>query len=104
VLFERERLRQLRLHALEALAVTLAEQRRFASAVEVGLAAVRIEPRESAHRAVIRVHLAEGNVTQAMRQYRLRHRLFEQELGLEPSAPLTDLLPRADQSKPVTRW
>jgi DNA-binding SARP family transcriptional activator len=94
VLFERERLRQLRLHALEALAMTLAEQGRFAAAVHVGLAAVRIEPlRESAHRAVIRVHLAEGNVTEAVRQYRFCRRLFEQELGLEPSALLTGLIP-----------
>jgi DNA-binding SARP family transcriptional activator len=94
VLFERERLRQLRLHALEALAVTLAEQGRFAAAVQVGLAAVRIEPlRESAHRAVIRVHLAEGNVTEAVRQYRFCRRLFQQELGLEPSTLLTGLIP-----------
>ena len=94
VLFERERLRQLRMHTLEALALTLAEQGRFAAAVQVGLTAVRIEPlRESAHRAVIRVHLAEGNVTEAVRQYRLCQRLFEQELGLEPSPLLTSLIP-----------
>lgn len=82
------------MYALEALALSLAEQGRFAVAVQVGLAAVRIEPlRESAHRAVIRVHLAEGNVTEAVRQYRLCQRLFEQELGLAPSSLLTGLIP-----------
>jgi DNA-binding SARP family transcriptional activator len=96
VLFERERLRQLRLHALETLALTLAGDGRFAAAVEAGLAAVRTEPlRESAHRAVVRVHLAEGNVTEALRQYELCRRLFRAELDLEPSALLTDLLPTA---------
>lgn len=94
VLFERERLRQLRLHALEALALSLAGEGRFAAAVEAGLAAVRTEPlRESAHRVVVRVHLAEGNVTEAFRQYEACRRLFAAELGLEPSALLTGLLP-----------
>lgn len=96
VLFERERLRQLRLHALEALALSLAGEGRFAAAVEAGLAAVRTEPlRESAHRVVVRVHLAEGNVTEAFRQYEACRRLFAAELGLEPSALLTGLLPTA---------
>ena len=95
VLFERERLRQLRLHALETLALALAAESRFAAAVEAGLAAVRAEPlRESAHRAVVRVHLAEGNVTEALRQYELCRRLFRAELGLEPSPLMTNLLPR----------
>jgi DNA-binding SARP family transcriptional activator len=96
VLFERERLRQLRLHALEELALSLAGEGRFAAAVEAALAAVRTEPlRESAHRVVVRVHLAEGNVTEALRQYEVCRRLFATELGLEPSALLTDLLPTA---------
>jgi DNA-binding SARP family transcriptional activator len=94
VLFERERLRQLRLHALEALALGLAATGRYGEAIEVGLAAVRVEPlRESAHRAVVRVHLAEGNVAEALRQYELCRRLFRVELGLEPSRLLTSLLP-----------
>lgn len=102
VLFERERLRQLRLHALETLALTMAGVGRFAAAVEAGLAAVRIEPlRESAHRVVVRVHLAEGNVTEALRQYEVCRALFRDELDLEPSALLTDLLPTPRQA--VTR-
>ncbi|HEY6203669.1 MAG TPA: bacterial transcriptional activator domain-containing protein [Candidatus Limnocylindria bacterium] len=69
VLLERERLRQLRLHALEVLTQRLVTVGRYADAMEVALAALRSEPlRESAHRAVISVHLAEGNRSEALRQ------------------------------------
>jgi len=94
VLIEQERFRQLRLHALEALCERLTAQRRFAPAVEAGLSAVAAEPlRESAYRALIRAHLAEGNSGEAIRQYHLFERLLEQELGIEPSLAITSLLP-----------
>src|SRR5262249_3418614 len=83
VLLERERLRELRLHALEALALRLAALGRFAEAVEAGLAAVRSEPlRESAHRVLIRLHLAEGNRHRALCQYREYTRLMRLDLNL----------------------
>ena len=54
VLFERERLRQLRIHALESLAERLRRTGRFAEAIEVGLTAVAADPlRETAQRALI---------------------------------------------------
>jgi DNA-binding SARP family transcriptional activator len=57
VLLERERLRRLRLHALEVLADKLVREGRYGEAVQATYAAVRTEPlRESAHRAVVRVH------------------------------------------------
>lgn len=86
VVMERERFRQLRLHALETLCYALARKRRYGKAIEVGLAAVVEEPlRESAHRAVMRVHLAEGNRNEALRQYEwCRRGLIP--LGLEPTA------------------
>lgn len=91
---ERERIRQTRLHALEALSDLLLCERRYAEAVDAGLAAVRAEPlRESAHRAVIRVHLAEGNIAEAVRQYEVCRTLLHTELGVEPSADLASLLP-----------
>jgi len=72
VLIERERLLQLHLHALERLCERLAETGRFGPAIEVGLAAVRHDPlRQSAHRAVMRAHLAEGNRGEALRQQAL---------------------------------
>jgi DNA-binding SARP family transcriptional activator len=93
VLIERERYRQLRLHALELLSEDLAVAGHYAAAVEAGLACVSAEPlRESAHRALVRVHLAEGNPGEAIRQYRLYRRLVHDELGLEPSDELNRLV------------
>jgi hypothetical protein len=93
VVFERERLRQLRMHALEELAVRLADRRQFALAMEAALQAVRIEPlRESAHRVVIGVHLAEGNLVEARRHYRKVRRLLRDELNVEPTAGLHALV------------
>ena len=62
VLLERERIRQLHLHALETVCERLTAATRFAEPVEAGLAAVAGEPlRESAHRALVKAYLAEGN-------------------------------------------
>jgi DNA-binding SARP family transcriptional activator len=104
VLFERERLRQVRLHGLEALALGLTAQGRYTAAIEAGMAAVRAEPlRESAHRVLIAAHLAEGNVAEAVRQFALCRRVFQTELGLEPSALLTDLLPPSARPRSLSR-
>ncbi len=93
VLLERERFRQLRLHALEALCDRLLAAGRFGEALEAGLAAVIAEPlRESAHRALIRLHLAEGNQVEAVRQYRFFRDLLRDELGLEPSPQMGELV------------
>ncbi|MEJ2862587.1 AfsR/SARP family transcriptional regulator [Actinomycetospora flava] len=90
---ERERLHQLRLHLLEAVAERLSEDGRYGLAIEAALAAVRCDAlRESAHRTLIRAHLAEGNVGEARRAYRNVARLLDQELGLAPGAETTALL------------
>jgi DNA-binding SARP family transcriptional activator len=86
VLVERERLRQLCLHALETLALALMARGRYLEATDAALAAVRAEPfRESAHRVLIRVHLAEGNVVEALRQFDRYRDLVRDELGIAPS-------------------
>ena len=93
VVLERERLRQLRLHALEALCRRLTQAGRFGAAVQAGLAAVAGEPlRESAHRALIRAHLAEGNPGEAVRQYYLYRNLLAGELAIEPSDAIRELV------------
>ena len=93
VLLERERLRQVRVHALEALSERLTAAARFAPAMEVALAAVKQDPlRESAHRAVINVHLAEGNRAEAVRHRNLYLRLLREGSDLDPSPRLDDLL------------
>lgn len=91
---ERERFRQLRLHALEAMAERLAAAGRWADAVLAAMSALAADPlRESAHRAVIKVHLAEGNVAEAVRQLRRCERLMIDEVGVPPSAQLAELIP-----------
>ena len=93
VIIERERLRQLRLHALEHLCHELTAAGRFGRAIELGLAAVAAEPlRESAHRELIKAHLAEGNRIEAIRQYSRYERLIRDELDLGPSLEMTELL------------
>jgi len=89
VVLERERLRQLRLHALEALCNDLSDQGRYADATEAGLAAVAGEPlRESAQRVLIASYLKEGNSCDALRQYQLFRDMLRRELGLAPSLAL----------------
>lgn len=90
---ERERLRQLRLHALEALSRRLCRLGRHARALDVGLAAVASDPlRETAHRTVIETHLAEGNVSEALRQYRLLAHILADQLAAAPSAAVRELV------------
>jgi DNA-binding SARP family transcriptional activator len=103
VLLERERLRQLRMHALEALAEKYATAGRYGEAVQAAYAAVRAEPlRESAHRTVVRVHLAEGNVAEAIRAYESFQAVLADEIGAAPTPQmcrLVDDLPGRRASK-----
>jgi DNA-binding SARP family transcriptional activator len=93
---ERERLRQLRLYALEALADGLARHGRYGEAVEAAHDAVQIEPlRETAHRTLVRIHLAEGNLVEAVRAYESFRALLAAELGVSPSPRMEALLARA---------
>jgi DNA-binding SARP family transcriptional activator len=91
---ERERFRQLRMHALETLCRSLASRGRNAEAIDAGHAAVAADPlRESAQCALITAHLAEGNVSEARRQFELYRSLLWDHLGVSPSPLLTRLLP-----------
>jgi DNA-binding SARP family transcriptional activator len=90
---ERERLRELRAHALEAVCHRLTAAGRFGEATEAGLAAVRDEPlRESAHRVLIGVHLAEGNRAAALHRYRAFALLLRDEVGMSPSSRMEQLM------------
>jgi DNA-binding SARP family transcriptional activator len=95
VVLDRERFRQLRLHALEALCDHLTAAGRFGEATEAAFAAVKSEPlRESAHRALIATHIAEGNWGEALRQYELFRDALNRSLGLEPSMRMVELMRR----------
>ena len=90
---EREQLRLTSLYALESICDQLLTMGRHAQASAAAMAAVHSEPlRESAHRALIRVCLAEGNASEALRQYHTYAALLRDELGLVPSELMRDLV------------
>jgi SARP family transcriptional regulator, regulator of embCAB operon len=93
VLLEAEDWRQLRLHALEGLAGRLAATGRCGEAAGAACAAVRADPlRESARASLIQVHLAEGNQSEAVREFARYQALLHVDLGLEPTSRLRDLI------------
>jgi DNA-binding SARP family transcriptional activator len=93
VLVEREHFRNLSLQALESLCEHLTAQGRLRQALDVGLATFARDPlRESAHRLLVRIHLADGNPFDALRQFRLYRDLVRTRLGIEPSAQMLDLV------------
>jgi DNA-binding SARP family transcriptional activator len=99
--FERERLRVLRLHAFEILAIRLGRCGRYSAAIQVALETIRLDPlRESAHHALILVHLSEGNVVEAVRDFRVLRTLLRDELGVAPSPRLCALLAASGVGSP----
>lgn len=93
LLDDREEVRQLRLHALEELSGEFSAAGRHAEAIQAALAAVRLEPlRETAHAALIRAHLAEGNRSEALRQYDRCRNALAATLAVEPSESIRQLI------------
>lgn len=96
LVIERERQRQLRMHALEALSQSLCRHGRYAEAITAALAAIRAEPlRESAQRTLIVAYLGEGNVSEAVRQLETYREMLIVELGIAPSRRLRELVTNA---------
>jgi DNA-binding SARP family transcriptional activator len=90
---EAEGWRQLRLHALEAIAGHLLARGRYSDAADAALLAMQAEPlRESAHGMIIRIHLARGNQSDALAAYDSYRKLLLEELGLEPTDQLSGLI------------
>jgi DNA-binding SARP family transcriptional activator len=105
VIAERERFRQLRLHVLDQLGELLLRAHRYSEAVQVGLVAVASEPlRESAHRLLVRAHLCEGNLAEALRQYRTYADLLARELRVRPSAAMEGLISDAMTAASTSAW
>jgi DNA-binding SARP family transcriptional activator len=93
VVADRERYRLLRLEALERAASALMEGGRLGDALIAALAAVQAEPlRESARRLVVQVQIAQGNAAEAIRSYREYQSLLRQELDLEPTRLMDQLI------------
>jgi DNA-binding SARP family transcriptional activator len=92
LVLERERWDQVRLHAMEGVAERLLSREQYLDALKTALAAVAVEPiRETAHRIVIEVHLAEGNVATALRHYQRYRAHLQRELGVAPSPRMARL-------------
>jgi DNA-binding SARP family transcriptional activator len=93
VLYERARLQQVRVCALESVAELLIDRGQLAAALTAALRATAIEPlRESAHRLLVRVHLANGNFHDAIRAYRAFGGRLVGELGIRPSRQMDALV------------
>ena len=90
---EAEDWRQLRLSGLEAQARLLAAGGRPAGAAGAARAAMRAEPlRETPHAILVRLHLAEGNQSEALRVFDRYRTMLHAELGLEPTPLLSELV------------
>jgi SARP family transcriptional regulator, regulator of embCAB operon len=95
VIVEAEAWRQRRLHALETLADDLRGEGSFGQATTAAQAAIDADPlRETPRAALIRVHMAEGNVSDAIREFARYRQLLLRELDLEPTPRLQALLDR----------
>lgn len=89
---ERERLRQIRLHAMEEVCRRQVRAGATGQAIDLGLAAVSADPlRESAQRVLVEAHLADGNSAEALSVYTRYRALLDQALGILPS-PLMEAL------------
>jgi DNA-binding SARP family transcriptional activator len=100
VLIAGEKWRQLRMHALEAIADRLTREGRLGEALIAALSAVAAEPlRESAHCLLVRLHLAEGNQSEALKAAERYRALIRRELGLEPTTRLTQLVADLERSR-----
>jgi DNA-binding SARP family transcriptional activator len=90
---ERERFHELRLRALERACESLIDREDYPRAAQVVMAAIEAEPfRESTRRMLIRLYLQEGNRAEAVRSYRAFRDLMAEELGMEPSDQIRELV------------
>jgi DNA-binding SARP family transcriptional activator len=95
VLQERDRLRQIRLLALEAASESLIGARRYAEGAIAALAVVDTDPlRESAYRLLIRAYVGNGNIAEALHQFAIFRARLSRALGLEPSPQMLELVSR----------
>jgi DNA-binding SARP family transcriptional activator len=86
LVLERERVRQVQIHALEVLSRRLCNQGRHAEAIDTALAAIALEPmREASHAALIAAYVADGNAAAAVRQAARLTALLDRELSVAPS-------------------
>lgn len=89
----RERLHQLQLHGLEALARRLLVLGSHGAAIQAAMQAVQLDPlRESSYRVLTQIHLDEGNVVEALRCYDTFRHVLRAELAVSPSRRFDELI------------
>jgi DNA-binding SARP family transcriptional activator len=89
----RRRLVDVRLRALECLGEIWLAQGDARLAARDAAEAIGLDPyRESAHRLLIRAHLASGERGAAIRAYEACRALFQAELGVQPAPETTSLV------------
>jgi DNA-binding SARP family transcriptional activator len=93
ILAESDDWRHLRASAVEALAVRLLKAGRFAEAEGAARAAMRVDPlRETPHSTLIRIHLADGNQSEAIRVFDAYRAALRDALDLEPTEQFSALV------------
>ncbi|NKY26027.1 bacterial transcriptional activator domain-containing protein [Nocardia gamkensis] len=103
VVIDRERYRLVWVAALEAAAESLLQRRQVGAALMAASAVVAAEPlRESSRRILMRIHLAQGNKIDALREYQRYRGLLSAEFGTEPSPECDELLLRVHKCGAAT--
>ncbi len=93
VIVPRERLRQMYLEALEITAYRQLARGWHARALESALIAAGLEPlRETAHRALVQIHLSVGNVSEAVRVFDSFRERLDREMSVAPTPAMRGLL------------
>jgi len=94
-LYERERLQNIYLATLDRLIGYCEAKNFFEQGLSYATEALRFDPaRERAHRQLMRLYLAAGDRTAALRQYERCLAALKTELGVSPSARTTTLFKR----------
>lgn len=93
ILSESDDWRHLRASAVEALAVRLLKAGRFAEAEGAARAAMHVDPlRETPHSTLIRIHIADGNQSEALRVFESYRKALREALDLEPTQQFSALV------------
>jgi DNA-binding SARP family transcriptional activator len=93
VLFERERLDHLRIHALDALGRAALQAGHPEDCELAARAGLRIEPlHEGMNILLVQAFLSAGSPVDAVRQFELYRRRLAQELGIRPSGRLMEIV------------
>lgn len=92
---QRELVRQQRLRTLELVSRRLLASGDHGGSLRYALLAVSQAPlRESAHQLVLESHLAEGNISEALRHYHSLSQMLWRELGIRPSEQMRSSMAR----------